>query len=142
MTQEIIGVWKLLACFGEEAAGLRFFPYGSSPKGQLIYTSEGFMSVVLMNSERTNFVSDDISEATTNETLMAFASFDSYGGRWWFGRDHGEVIHSIEYARIPNWVGQQHKRLFELRGDRLTLRTQPFGMSGQTCVVHVDWLRS
>ena len=54
LKSDLIGVWKLHSFFMMEHSGNKIFPYGEKPLGYLIYTSEGFVSVHIMSSNRPN----------------------------------------------------------------------------------------
>lgn len=142
MTQEeLLGVWELVYCEGRSADGGSFLPYGRSPVGKLIYTADGHLAVVLMNSERSPFRSEDISQASTDEIVSAFNSFDAYTGRWSLNHPSGRLEHHIEAGRIPNWVQKTHIRFCQLENGELTLSTEEFSMGDQSWRVYVGWKR-
>lgn len=140
--EDLVGVWQLLSCQGFSGADSRFYPYGESPLGKLIYTLDGHMSVILMNPARPTFRSDDISQASMEEISAAFVGFDAYSGTWRLDQRAGRVEHSIEAGKIPNWVGGRHSREASLENGLLTLVTDPFEMAGHVWRVSVVWERA
>jgi hypothetical protein len=138
----LTGVWELVSCEAQSADGESFLPYGQKPVGKLIYTDDGHLSVILMNSERAIFVSDDISKASADEIAAAFGSFDSYSGRWDLDEEAGRIEHFIQAGRIPNWVGKTHVRYCSVDEGCLTLATEEFAMRDKTWRVYVKWTRS
>jgi hypothetical protein len=139
---DIVGSWQLVSCQGHSEDGAAsFLPYGTRPSGKLMYALDGQMMVLLMNSERTPFVSADISKASSDEIVDAFTSFDAYCGRWLLDECTGAIEHIIEAGRIPNWVGNSHIRYAALDDNTLTLITEPFSMAGKTWRVKVHWKR-
>jgi len=141
LTKDITGVWQLISCEGRSAEGDSFLPYGSHPTGKLIYTDDGHMSVILMDSARPRFLLDDISKASLEEVSAAFVSFDAYSGTWKLDGSLGKVEHTIEAGRIPNWVGVSHLRFISLSEGLLTLTTDEFTMGGKSWRVYVSWRR-
>jgi hypothetical protein len=142
LKQDLVGVWLLVSCEGKSSDGQSFLPYGSHPTGKLIYTQDGHMSVILMDSERPRFVSEDISRASSDEVSSAFRSFDAYSGTWELDSNSGKIDHTIEAGRIPNWVGATHPRFISISQSLLTLTTDEFTMGGHTWRVYVSWRRS
>jgi hypothetical protein len=142
LSESILGAWELVSCVGESRDGGSFFPYGEKPVGKLIYTEDGHLAVVLMNSQRTFFSSEDISKTTIEETAAAFNTFDAYAGRWNLDPETGRIEHTIECGRIPNWVGKTHTRFSSVKDEELTLSTEEFSMAGKTWQVHVRWRRA
>jgi len=140
--QDIIGNWVLMACEGRCADGSSFLPYGDSPTGKLFYSTDGQMSVLLMNSSRSGFASEDISRASSDEIVQAFTSFDAYCGRWILDETTGRIEHIIEAGRIPNWVGQTHVRYCHRDGPNLSLTTDEFSMGNKVWRVSVKWRRA
>lgn len=138
---DLVGVWKLESCEGRSAGGQMFAPYGERPQGKLIYTAQGHISVILANSTRRHFASEDISKAASEEVVAAFESFDAYSGRWTFDEAAAIVTHRIEAGRIPNWVGREHRRWVHMHEELLTLTTDEFSMGGDSWRVSVSWSR-
>ncbi len=140
LEKKLLGVWSLISCQGISAAGKVFFPYGEAPRGQLIYTAAGNLSVFLTNYNRTPFASEDISKASSEETIAAFKSFDCYTGRWVAIEGNPPyVLHEIHCAKIPNWVKQTHKREITWLDKHLILTTEPFEMADDYWKVSVEW---
>lgn len=144
---QLIGTWDLLTCSGTSHDGRRFSPYGAAPVGRLVYTEQGAVSVVLMNSTRAHLASDDLAQATDAEICAAFNSFDAYSGRWKFTPAQlnvhtAFVEHTLEAARIPNWVARVHRRSVALVQETLTLTTEEFELAGSRCQVTLTWRRS
>lgn len=53
-----------------------------------------------------------------------------------------EEIHRTERCAIPNCEGTEQVRYFELTGDRLLLRTEPFALYGHEWVLNLVWERA
>lgn len=107
LNDEIIGVWQLVSCEGKSSDGQSFLPYGANPKGKLIYTQDGHMSVVLMDPTRPRFRSEDISQASADEIVSAFRGFDAYSGTWTiqpFSRVSSAQVENARVATLSNFA--------------------------------------
>jgi Lipocalin-like domain len=99
------------------------------------------MSVMLMRSDRRNFASNNLMEATPEEIEVAFEGYVSYGGSYEINEQERFVIHRLQLSWFPNLVGTEQKRFFEFAGDRLTLKTPPLTVFGEAQVHRLVWER-
>ncbi len=95
------------------------YPYGHDPLGILTYTADGYMCVAIMDSHLPPFASGHILDATDAECAAVARAYVSYAGRYEVVA--GKVLHHVEVALIPNWLGGTQERRYTLDGDRLTL---------------------
>jgi hypothetical protein len=118
----IVGTWQLVdyVMEGEPADGAR--PLGDTPLGRLIYGADGHMSVQYMAGDRPPLRSDNWRWATDAEKLDAVRTYGAYAGRYEWSGDR--VIHQVEAAIYPNWIGAELVRLAVVDGDRLILRAE------------------
>ena len=55
----LVGAWRLLSYEKRAANGAVSYPFGRHPRGQLIYTPEGMMSLAIMPQRRGQPATDD-----------------------------------------------------------------------------------
>lgn len=72
-------------------------------------------------SDRPKFATDDVFSVTVEERAAAAAGYASFG-------DPCEITDKtisvqVEHSSFPNWVGSKQVRLYEVDGNKLTLRT-------------------
>lgn len=135
----LVGAWRLVtyeAHAGDEVS----YPLGEDASGYIMYTPDGYMSVLIMASGRPNFASDDILGGTDEEKLEAASTFLSYCGRYEFLGDR--VVHKIETASYPNRVGTEQTRFIQLEGDVLLLTTPPMVIHGTSRSGRLRWERA
>jgi hypothetical protein len=135
----LVGTWRLVtyeAHAGDEIS----YPLGENASGYIMYTPDGYMSVLIMAAGRTNFASDDILGGTNEEKLDAASTFISYCGRYEFLGDR--VTHKIETAFYPNRVGTEQVRFIHLDGDELVLTTPPMVIHGTSRSGRLVWERA
>jgi len=135
----LVGAWRLVryeAHAGDEVT----YPLGEDASGYIMYTPDGYMSVLIMAAGRTNFASDDILGGTDEEKLEAARTFLSYCGGYEFLGDR--VIHKIETASYPNRVGTEQVRYVRQENDELVLTTPPMVIHGTSRSGRLLWERA
>ena len=142
MTREqFIGIWKLVSYEFRLADGIMVRPMGQGVKGMLFYDASGYVSLHVMDPERPKFASGDWLKGTPEEIQAAFEGSMAYYGTFEFDASKGMMIHHIEGATYPNWIGVDRELFVELSGDRLTLTTLPMPLSGEQAVGYLIWKR-
>lgn len=124
MTTPLVGVWRLVTVEDHQADGTVLHPYGERALGYLIYHPEGYMSATVMSAERPRLPRKARPfELTPDEAAGVLQTMGSaYCGTYEL-RDESTVIHHVEAALIPNMIGEDEVRPFELKGDRLYVYT-------------------
>ena len=136
---KLVGAWKSRILDTQDPSGQTGYPFGRNAQGRLIYEPNGRMAVQLMNPDRPRFASSDLLLTSEAEVRAAFDGYAAYYGS--YSVDQGEriIVHHVEAAHIPNWVGTDQVRHFELQGNRLTLKGD-LERGGQA-VVSLVWER-
>jgi len=133
-TASLVGTWRLVdASFDEQPA------FGESPRGVLIYTADGHVSVAISHDGRRALSVEDRVEAPPGERADAFATFFAYSGR--YSVSGHEVRHEVEVASVPNWVDTVLVRDVRVEGDTLVLHTPPTPVGGAIRVTRLVWKR-
>ena len=137
----LIGTWKLILAEGRYEDGSVIYPWGQNASGFLIYTQEGYMSAVIMRSDRPHFLVSDMLGGSVEEQAQAARSYLSYCGPYEIQGD--KVIHHVEASLFPNWVGEDHVRIVDkLTHDLLVLCTQPQLAGGKIGTGYLIWHRA
>jgi hypothetical protein len=127
---QLVGVW-VLKSYERRLGGVVDAPYGEKPEGMLTYDDKGNMSVQFMRVGRPNFAIGDRHKGTAEEIKPAFEGYFAYYGRYEVDASAGTVIHLVEGSLLPNWIGTQQKRFYELSGNHLTLKTPTSVVGGK-----------
>ena len=115
----ILGAWKLLSFAREDAvSGEIIRPWGEAPSGYLMYLPDGHMSAVLTAGGRQAAVPAD-----EKQVAKLYSNMAAYAGTYTV--HDNTVVHHVEVAWLPGWVGSDQPRQLKLEGDTLTIRTQP-----------------
>ena len=85
-------------------------------------------------------VLDDI---PLEEVRDAYEQYTSYFGTYTLDPMAGTIVHHVEGALVPNWVGGNQLRYFSLDEGALTLKTPPMKLTDGTKVVNfLTWVRA
>ena len=135
------GTWNLTAIYSESESGARSYHFGKDAIGRLTYCPDGYMNAFIMQKKRPAFDGGKIDEGTPEEIRNAFQSFDAYSGRYTVDISRGTVVHHVDMARSPTWIGLDLVRHFKLSADRLSIYTDRFFSDAQdeNIVVFVEW---
>ena len=136
-----VGTWGLLSFEGRTSDGQVLEPYGSQPRGQLVYDATGNMAVQILRSYRQEFSARDKSQGSAEEITSAFTSYEAYFGTYVIDDEQGMVIHQLERALFPNWTGSEQRRYFRFSDSHLTLSTAPIPYGGATVTATLVWER-
>jgi lipocalin-like protein len=119
--QRVIGTWRLISFATEDAeTGAVAKPWGERPTGFLTYTPGGRMSAVLTADGRKPEADGRGAMPGRAELFMTMAA---YAGTYTLTADG--VVHHVEVASFPEWVGGAQVRYATLEGETLTIKTPP-----------------
>jgi hypothetical protein len=133
---KLLGIWKLVAFEGEfKDTGERFYNWGKSPKGYVIFTPEGRMTVIIEGEGR-KAPKTDQDRAALLRSLIAYSGMYRIEGN--------KQITKVDVSWNPMWNGTEQVRFFKFEGDRLVVLTA-WGPSprfpGRVTRGHMIWER-
>jgi len=91
--------------------------------GQLLYDAKGNMMVEITNQEIKKFNSENPFQGTADEIIPAYNGLIAYYGTYKIMADSNIIIHAIKASSFPNWMGQNQKRRYQFKNNKLILRT-------------------
>ncbi|GAA0440641.1 hypothetical protein Acor_12460 [Acrocarpospora corrugata] len=118
----ITGSWRLDDYYMESDGPDGTRPLGDAPLGRLLYGPDGYMAVQYMPGDRPPLATPNWRWATDAERLEAVRGYGAYSGRYEWRGDL--VLHHIEAALYPNWIGVTLVRRAVLTESRLVLRAE------------------
>ena len=134
-----LGTWRLISMEARSSTGEVQYPLGKDGGGLIMYTADGYMSVVLYRANRERFGTRDIMAGTEPQLANAARTYVSYAGPY---AVHGDrVHHDLEASFFPDWVGTTQQRIFSFEGSRLTLSTDLISLGGAELRVVLIWER-
>jgi len=142
-----LGAWSLEAWTVTEPDKPVRYPYGPSPKGFILYSPEGIMSATLMKNERpgldtsrpgmTAKIAESVKLMREQNRFTPFSSayylasvqYMNYCGR--YSVTDQTIIHHVDAALIPDWIGTDLVRTYAFKRDRLVLTGKENGLLDQ-----------
>ena len=115
---ELVGSWTLVSVTVKRG-DQKFEPFGSNPKGLLIFDRSGRFSIIVTRSDLPKFQSNnriagepEVERAIVQGSIAYFGTYSVNDG------DHAYTLH-VEGGTFPNWIGTDQKRIFTVTGDEL-----------------------
>ena len=97
-------------------------PFGERPEGMLLYGTDGAMAAVVGAGGRPHLEMDLLADSGgASEADLAAAFRSAYGFAGTYEVEGDVVRHRIDVSTMPNWVGTEQVRPFELSDETLTL---------------------
>ncbi len=137
---KLVGSWKLISFQMLDPNGQTAYPFGKDAQGRITYEPDGRMAVQLMDPGRPRFASDDPLLTSEAQVRAAFGGYTAYYGTYSVNLDERTIVHHIEAALLPNWVGTDQLRHFEYDGKYLTLKGALL-LGGSERTVSLVWER-
>jgi len=124
--QKLVGTWDLRSYVYKLHGPVTVtqYPHGKHPVGQLTYTSDGHMSVHIMEPGCPLFKGSRPHRGTQEEMAKATYHYQAYAGRYTAGYGANKQVlvkHIVDMALYPNWVRGNQLRIANLNDDDLTL---------------------
>jgi hypothetical protein len=140
--ERFCGVWRLMSYEFRLADGILIRPMGQGVRGLLMYERTGYMMLQVIDPERPRFQSDDWLRGTVDEICAAWEGVFAYYGTFEVDERRQMIIHHIQGATFPNWIGAARELFFEFADNRLTLMTLPMPLAGEQAVGYLTWERA
>jgi hypothetical protein len=132
MKERLLGSWRLVSYETTDATGRRGRPYGDAV-GRISYDAHGNMAGQVMRPDRASEGPDRI--------RAAYAGYIAYFGTYEVAPDGASVVHHVQGALNPEWVGGDQVRGLRFDGERLVLSAE-VPKSADVRVTHVlTWER-
>jgi hypothetical protein len=117
VVERLIGSWRLVSYATLDEAGRRGEPYAAAV-GRLTYDERGNMSGQVMRPNRARV---EVGVGNAQSVRAAYIGYIAYFGSYEVAPDGGSVVHRVEGALNPEWVGGVQTRKLRFEGDRLVL---------------------
>ena len=136
MKERIIGTWRLISYETDEQGGKRGRPYGDAV-GRLAYDAQGNMSGQVMRPGRPPV---ERGEGNAQTVRAAYIGYIAYFGTYEIADDGESVVHHVDGALNPAWVGSHQVRKMRFDGERLILAAD-VAKNGDTVRHTLTWER-
>jgi hypothetical protein len=117
VSERLVGSWRLLSYETADTAGRRGTPYEEAV-GRLTYDDRGNMTGQVMRPDRARV---EIGKGNAVSVRAAYIGYIAYFGSYEVASDGASVVHRVEGALNPDWVGGEQVRKLRFDGERLVL---------------------
>ena len=107
MRERLIGSWRLVSYETRDPAGRTGRPYGEAV-GRISYDANGNMAGQVMRPDRAPVRGADAEQS--RHALAAFHGYIAYFGTFDVAADGKSVVHYVQGALNPAWVGGDQVR--------------------------------
>ncbi len=135
---QIVGTWKFVSWVYQDENNKTIHYFDTEAIGVLMYDENGNMNAQIMKSGRKGFISDAISGGTPDESKNAFDSYLAYFGTY-YEASPGKVVHKVNGALFPNWLGNEEIRYGAIVEDKLIITTPPISTPQGNIVFTITW---
>lgn len=109
LAEKLVGTWELVSYKVEDKeTGKVIDAMGSTPRGRVIFTKDGWVAFNLEGSGR-QAAKTEAERAELMKTLVAYIGRYRVEGDQW--------VTSVQTAWAPEWVGTEQRRTIKLDGD-------------------------
>jgi hypothetical protein len=131
--EQIVGAWMLVSVTSATDDGRKGEPFGPSPKGAIIFSSDGHFSLFQSRAEIPKIASNDRAKATAEEAQAIVASTIAYYGAYAIDETSKVMSVTLEASTFANVaaIPNQKRTITALTGDELKF-DNPRTPSGMT----------
>ena len=110
---QIVGTWNFVVAEITAPDGKKSFPFGETPKGILIFTSDGRFAQIHVASDVPKIASNNRLTGTPEEYAGIMRRSLSVFGSYAVDEANKTVTYSIVSASYPNWEGEAQTRIID-----------------------------
>ncbi|KAK6384406.1 hypothetical protein LTS17_001969 [Exophiala oligosperma] len=145
LLSRLLGAWELVSYSAirlDNAADIQN-PLGKNCKGQIMYTDDGYMSVIIQSDDNNACKSDKV-DGTKEDTADAASKTLCYNGPFYFNEKKSTLLHHAKIGLPLDWHDTIQVRAAEMREIEghvyLTLGpVEPIEQNGVRRLVRLLW---
>jgi hypothetical protein len=120
LKEQIVGTWTPISQYVDQG-GKRLEPFGSNPKGIVVYDSNGRFVLVLQHASLPKIVSNNRMAGSTEENKAIVQGSIAYFGSYSVDEIEQKINIHYDGSTYPNWDGEDQVRLLSIKGDELSI---------------------
>ena len=113
LRSQIVGTWNFVVAEVKAPDGKKSFPFGETPKGVLIFTSDGRFVQVHVASDVPRIASNNRLTGTPEEYAAIMRRSLSVFGTYTVDEEKKTVTYKIVSSSFPNWEGEAQTRTID-----------------------------
>jgi lipocalin-like protein len=134
LREQIVGTWVPVSQYVDQD-GKKLEPFGSNPKGMVVYDANGRFILVLQRATLPRFASNNRLAGTAEENKAIVQGSIAYFGKYSVDENERKLRLHYDGSTFPNWDGEDQTRTIELSGDELRMVSPVSAVGGG--VVHL-----
>ena len=115
--KDLVGTWTLASTDTVRSDGRRIPTFGDTPKGLIVFTSDGHFIYLYSRGDLPKFVSNNRITGTAEENKAVVQGSIATFGTYSFAGTN--LLIKVEHSTFPNWIGADQKRTIAVTGDQL-----------------------
>jgi hypothetical protein len=115
--KDLVGTWSWVSVDITRPDGTKYQAFGTTPKGFVIFDSNGRFAYLLSRPDRPKFAANNREQGTPEENKAAVLGTLAYSGTYEVS-DKTLIFH-VEASSYPNAEGVDQKRSITVTGDEL-----------------------
>lgn len=132
--KQIVGTWIAVSQYVDQD-GKKLEPFGSNPKGMVVYDADGRFILVLQRAMLPKFASNNRMAGTAEENKAIVQGSIAYFGRYSIDEKERKINLHYDGSTYPNWDGDDQTRLIAISGDELKIISPVSAVGGG--IVHL-----
>jgi len=113
LRSQIVGTWEFVVAEVKAPDGKKSFPFGETPKGVLIFTSDGRFAQVHVAGDVPRIASNNRLTGTPEEYAAIMRRSLSVFGTYTVDEEKKTVTYKIVSSSFPNWEGEAQTRTID-----------------------------
>lgn len=131
LKEQLVGTWSAVSQYVDQD-GKKLEPFGSNPKGIVVYDRNGRFVLVLQRSSLPSFASNNRMAGTAEENKAIVQGSIAYFGRYAINENERKINIHYDGSTYPNWDGEDQIRLVSISGDDLEIISPVSAVGGGT----------
>ena len=120
LKEQIVGTWTPVSQYVDQD-GKRLEPFGSNPKGIVVYDNNGRFVLVLQRASLPKFESSNRMAGSPEENKAIVQGSIAYFGSYSVDEKEQKINIHYDGSTYPNWDGEDQVRLISIKGDELSM---------------------
>jgi hypothetical protein len=139
LAQQIQGNWTLVSMYNEQD-GKKTDVFGPNPRGFMLLTPDGRVSIIIMRASLPKFASNSRIKGTAEENQAVVQGSFAYFGKYAVVSEKDQTVSFyIEASTFPNWDGETQKRIMTVVGDEMKFVVPTAAIGGTNYLI---WKRA
>ena len=120
LKEQIIGTWTPVSQYVDQD-GKHLEPFGTNPKGIVVYDGKGRFVLVLRRATLPRFASSNRMTGSPEENKAIVQGSIAYFGSYSVDEKEQKINIHYDGSTYPNWDGEDQVRLISIKGDELSV---------------------